>query len=112
MAGGVNLVSGGTDNHLMLLDLRSLDMSGQELEDRLDRVHITVNKNSIPGDTRPPMETSGIRIGTPAVTTRGFKEAEMKIVGDLILKSIYDFDMSRGEILSTVDELCVKYPLY
>ena len=112
MAGGVNLVSGGTDNHLMLLDLRSLEMSGQELEDRLDRVHITVNKNSIPGDTRPPMETSGIRIGTPAVTTRGFKEAEMKIVGDLILKSIYDFDMSRGEILSTVDELCVKYPLY
>ena len=112
MAGGVNLVSGGTDNHLMLLDLRSLDMSGQELEDRLDRVHITVNKNSIPGDTRPPMETSGIRIGTPAVTTRGFKEAEMKIVGDLILKAIYDFDMSRGEILSTVDELCVKYPLY
>ena len=112
MAGGVNLVSGGTDNHLMLLDLRSLDMSGQELEDRLDRVHITVNKNSIPGDTRPPMETSGIRIGTPAVTTRGFKEEEMKIVGDLILKSIYDFDMSRGEILSTVDELCTKYPLY
>ena len=112
LAGGVNLVSGGTDNHLMLLDLRSLDMSGQELEDRLDRVHITVNKNSIPGDTRPPMETSGIRIGTPAVTTRGFKEEEMKIVGDLILKSIYDFDMSRGEILSTVDELCTKYPLY
>ena len=112
LAGGVNLVSGGTDNHLMLLDLRSIDMSGQELEDRLDRVHITVNKNSIPGDTRPPMETSGIRIGTPAVTTRGFKEEEMKIVGDLILKSIFDFDMSRGEILSTVDELCTKYPLY
>ena len=109
---GYKVVSGGTDNHLMLLDLRSLDMSGQELEDRLDRVHITVNKNSIPGDTRPPMETSGIRIGTPAVTTRGFKEEEMKIVGDLILKSIYDFDMSRGEILSTVDELCTKYPLY
>ena len=111
-AGGIKLVSGGTDNHLMLLDLRDLDMSGQDLEDRLDRVHITVNKNSIPGDTRPPMETSGIRIGTPAVTTRGFKEEEMKIVGDLILKAIFDFDITRGEILSTVDELCVKYPLY
>ena len=111
-AGGVELVTGGTDNHLMLLDLRKLDMTGRELEDRLDRVHITVNKNSIPGDTRPVSETSGIRIGTPAVTTRGFKEEEMKIVGDLILKAIFDFDMSRGEILSQVDELCVKYPLY
>ncbi len=111
-AGGVELVSGGTDNHLMLLDLRKLDMSGRELEDRLDRVHITVNKNSIPGDPRPVSETSGIRIGTPAVTTRGFKEEEMKIVGDLILKAIFDFDMCRGEILSQVDELCVKFPLY
>ena len=111
-AGGVDLVSGGTDNHLMLLDLRKLDMSGQELEDRLDRVRITVNKNSIPGDTRPVSQTSGVRIGTPAVTTRGFKEEEMQIVGDLILKAIFDFDIYRGEILSTVDELCEKYPLY
>ena len=112
VAGGVDLVTGGTDNHLMLLDLRKLDMSGRELEDRLDRVHITVNKNSIPGDTRPVSETSGIRVGTPALTTRGFKEEEMKIVGELILKAIFDFDMTRGEILSKVDELCVKYPLY
>ncbi len=111
-AGGIDLVSGGTDNHLMLLDLRKLDMSGKELEDRLDRVHITVNKNSIPGDTRPVSETSGIRIGTPAVTTRGFKEAEMETVGNLILKAVFRFDTSRGEILSTVDELCVKHPLY
>ena len=111
-AGGIDLVSGGTDNHLMLLDLRKLDLSGKELEDRLDRVHITVNKNSIPDDPRPVSETSGIRIGTPAVTTRGFKEEEMKIVGDLILKAIFDFDGTRGEILSTVDELCVKFPLY
>ena len=111
-AGGIKLVTGGTDNHLMLLDLRALGMSGKELEDRLDRVHITVNKNSIPGDTRPPQETSGIRVGTPAVTTRGFGEEEMKIVGDLILKAIFDFDISRGEILSTVDELCTKFPLY
>ena len=111
-SGGIELVSGGTDNHLMLLDLRKLDMSGKELEDRLDRVHITVNKNSIPGDTRPVSETSGIRVGTPAVTTRGFKEAEMEVVGDLILKAVFNFDAARGEILSTVDELCVKYPLY
>ncbi len=110
--GGIDLVSGGTDNHLMLLDLRRLDMTGQELEDRLDRVHITVNKNSIPGDTKPSMVTSGVRIGTPAMTTRGMKEEEMKIVGNLILKAIFDFDLTRGEILSTVDELCVKYPLY
>ncbi|MBQ8026409.1 MAG: serine hydroxymethyltransferase [Oscillospiraceae bacterium] len=112
MEGGVDLVSGGTDNHLMLMDLRKLNMSGQELEDRLDRVHITVNKNTVPGDTRPASETSGVRLGTPAVTTRGFKEKEMKIVGDLILKAIFDFDMSRGEILSTVDELCTEFPLY
>ena len=112
IGGGIDLVSGGTDNHLMLLDLRKLDMSGKELEDRLDRVNITVNKNSIPGDTRPVTETSGIRIGTPAMTTRGFKEAEMEIVGSLILKAVFHFDTSRGEILSTVDELCVKHPLY
>ena len=110
--GGIDLVSGGTDNHLMLLDLRKLNMSGRELEDRLDRVHITVNKNAIPNDPRPVSETSGVRLGTPAVTTRGFKEEEMKIVGDLILKAIFEFDVSRGEILSTVDELCEKYPLY
>ncbi len=111
-AGGAKLVTGGTDNHMMLLDLRDLDVSGQELEDRLDRVHITVNKNSVPGDTRKPSETSGIRVGTPAVTTRGFKEAEMAVVGDLILKAMFDFANSRGEILSSVDELCTKYPLY
>ena len=112
MEGGIDLVSGGTDNHLMLLDLRKLGMTGKELEDRLDRVHITVNKNSIPGDTQPALITSGVRIGTPAMTTRGMKEAEMKVIGDLILKAIFDFEVSRGEILSTVDELCVQYPLY
>ncbi len=110
--GGIDLVSGGTDNHLMLLDLRKLGISGKELEDRLDRVHITVNKNAIPGDPRPVTETSGIRIGTPAVTTRGFTEEDMKIVGDLIVKAVFAFDVNRGEILSTVDELCEKHPLY
>ncbi len=110
--GGIDLVSGGTDNHLMLLDLRKLNISGKELEDRLDRVHITVNKNSIPNDPRPVSETSGIRVGTPAVTTRGFKENEIRIVGELILKAIFDFEMSRGEILSSVDMLCTQFPLY
>ena len=112
MEGGIELVSGGTDNHLMLLDLRKLNISGKELEDRLDRVHITVNKNAIPNDPRPVTETSGIRIGTPAVTTRGFTEADMRVVGDLILKAVFEFEISRGEILSTVDELCEKHPLY
>ena len=110
--GGIDLVTGGTDNHLMLLDLRKLDMSGKELEDRLDRVRITVNKNAIPGDPRPVSETSGVRIGTPALTTRGMREEEMHVVGDLILKAIFDFDVSRGEILATVDDLCTRFPLY
>ena len=112
LAGGIDLVTGGTDNHLMLLDLRKLNMSGQELEDRLDRVHITVNKNSVPGDPRPASETSGVRIGTPAMTTRGMKEEQMEIIGSLILKAIFDFDMCRGEILSEVDDLCTRFPLY
>ena len=110
--GGVDLVSGGTDNHLMLLDLRRLGISGRELESRLDRVRITVNKNAIPGDPLPVSETSGIRIGTPAVTTRGFREEEMRIVGDLIIKAIFDFDLYRGDIISSVDELCSRFPLY
>ena len=110
--GGVDLVSGGTDNHLMLLDLRRLGISGRELESRLDRVRITVNKNAIPGDPLPVSETSGIRLGTPAVTTRGFREEEMRIVGDLIIKAIFDFDLYRGDIISSVDELCSRFPLY
>ncbi len=112
LEGGLSLVSGGTDNHLMLLDLKHNDLSGRQLEERLDRVHITVNKNKVPGDTRSAQETSGIRIGTPAVTTRGFKEEEMKIIGDLICRAVFDFDSNRGEILATVDELCTKFPLY
>ena len=112
LEGGMDLVTGGTDNHLMLLDLRKMNMSGQELEDRLDRVHITVNKNSVPGDPRPASQTSGVRIGTPAMTTRGMKEEEMRMIGDMILKAVYSFEMSRGEILSTVDELCTNFPLY
>ena len=110
--GGLQLVSGGTDNHLMLVDLRDTELSGRELEERLDRVRITVNKNKIPADPRSARETSGVRIGTPAVTTRGFKEEEMKIIGDLICRAVFDFDSSRGEILAAVDELCTRFPLY
>jgi len=112
MAGGMDLVSGGTDNHLMLLDLRKLDLSGQELEDRLDRVHITVNKNSIPGDKRPPSETSGIRIGTPAVTTRGLKEEDMTKLAHLIRLTAVDFENSADSVRAEVKALCEKYPLY
>ena len=110
--GGLQLVSGGTDNHLMLVDLRGTDLSGRDLEERLDRVRITVNKNKIPADPRSARETSGVRIGTPAVTTRGFKEEEMKVIGDLICRAVFDFDSSRGEILAAVDELCTRFPLY
>ena len=110
--GGLQMVSGGTDNHLMLVDLRGTDLSGRDLEERLDRVRITVNKNKIPADPRSARETSGVRIGTPAVTTRGFKEEEMKIIGDLICRAVFDFDSSRGEILAAVDELCTRFPLY
>ena len=112
MDGGLELVTGGTDNHLMLVDLRGTDHSGRELEERLDRVRITVNKNKVPADPRSAKETSGVRIGTPAVTTRGFKEEEMKIIGDLICRAVFDFDSSRGEILAAVDELCTRFPLY
>ncbi len=110
--GGIQLVSGGTDNHLMLLDLCNQEISGRELEERLDRVRITVNKNKVPGDQRSARETSGIRIGSPAVTTRGFKEAEMKTIGELICRTILDFDNSREEILATVEDLCNRFPLY
>ncbi|MBQ7254977.1 MAG: serine hydroxymethyltransferase [Oscillospiraceae bacterium] len=109
---GMQLISGGTDNHLMLLDLRGTDVSGKELETRLDSVRITVNKNMIPGDPRKPNETSGIRIGTPAVTTRGFKEAEMREIAELIAASVTDFDSKHEQILERVNALCARFPLY
>lgn len=112
MAGGVNLVTGGTDNHLMLLDLRQLDVSGKELEHRLDEVHITVNKNAIPGDPRPVTETSGVRIGTPAVTTRGLGEAEMAQLGTLIARVALDYEASRDDAARQVEALCRRFPLY
>ena len=109
---GVNLVSGGTDNHLMLVDLKQADISGRELEERLDSVRITVNKNKIPGDPRSASETSGIRVGTPAVTARGFKEEDAREVGTLLAFAARDFDSKKAEILERVDALCKKFPLY
>ncbi|MBO4407612.1 MAG: serine hydroxymethyltransferase [Clostridia bacterium] len=109
---GVELVSGGTDNHLMLLKLLNAGISGKELEKRLDEVHITANKNTIPRDPASPFVTSGLRIGTPAVTTRGFKEAEMDLVGDWIADVIEDFDGNRERISREVQELCAKFPIY
>ena len=109
---GVKLVSGGTDNHLMLIDLKQADISGRELEERLDQVHITVNKNKIPGDPRSAKETSGIRVGTPAITARGFKEAEAREVGELLALAAQDFDAKKGEILERVNALCTRFPIY
>ena len=109
---GVKLISGGTDNHLMLVDLRQADISGRELEQRLDSVRITVNKNKVPGDTRSANETSGIRVGTPAVTARGFKEADAREVGALLALAAQDFERKKDEIVQRVDALCKKFPLY
>ncbi|NLV87113.1 MAG: serine hydroxymethyltransferase [Clostridiales bacterium] len=109
---GLKLVSGGTDNHLVLLDLRDRDVSGAELEKRLDEVRITTNKNKIPSDTRSAKETSGLRLGTAAVTSRGFKEQDMVEVAELIYLAISDFDGKHSEIEARVESLCQKYPLY
>ena len=109
---GFNLVSGGTDNHLMLLDLRSKGLTGKEMEHRLDEVGITVNKNSVPFDTEKPMVTSGIRIGTPAVTTRGFKEEEMVEIAALIDLTATKYEECADEIRNRVAKLCEKYPMY
>lgn len=109
---GVKLVSGGTDNHLMLLDLRDKDITGKELEHRLDEVRITANKNTVPNDPQSPFVTSGLRIGTPAVTTRGFKEPEMELIAGWISDIIDDFDANKDRITAEVAALCEKFPLY
>ena len=109
---GFDLVSGGTDNHLMLVDLRKAHITGKELEKRLDEVHITVNKNAIPNDPEKPFVTSGIRVGPPAVTTRGFGVEEMKVIGSLIWQAATDFDAKADAIRETVAGMCAKYPLY
>lgn len=112
MSRGVDLVSNGTDNHLMLVDLRSLNITGKELEHRLDEVYITANKNSIPNDPQSPFVTSGVRLGTPAVTSRGFDEADMEKIAEFIYLAATDFENSADKIRDGVNEICNKHPLY
>lgn len=109
---GFNLVSGGTDNHLILIDLRNKKITGKELEERLDDIGITTNKNSVPFDTERPTITSGIRIGTPAVTTRGFKEEEMIKIAKLINEAVENYENKKDEIRAEVARICEKFPLY
>lgn len=112
MKRGFELVSGGTDNHLMLVDLRNFDLTGKELEKRLDEVYITANKNAIPNDPQSPFVTSGVRIGTPAVTSRGLQPADMEQIAEFIYLTATDFENSSDKIRAGVEELCRKYPLY
>ncbi len=109
---GFDLVSGGTDNHLMLVDLRPFKMTGKEYEHRLDEVGITVNKNAIPFDPEKPGVTSGIRVGTPAVTSRGFKEEDMVEIAELMYLTAQEYEAKQDEIRARVKALCDKYPLY
>ena len=112
VAEGFDLVSGGTDNHLMLVDLRPMHITGKEMEKRLDEVHITVNKNAIPNDPEKPFVTSGVRVGTPAVTTRGLVEEDMKVIARLFKLVATDFEATADECRAIVKGLCEKYPLY
>jgi glycine hydroxymethyltransferase len=112
MSNGVKLVSGGTDNHLMLLNLTGKGISGKELEILLDKAHITVNKNSIPYDTEKPSITSGIRVGTPSITTRGMKEKESELIADLITRIIVERENAIDSVSAEVAALCNKFPIY
>lgn len=112
MEEGFHLVSNGTGNHLMLVDLQNMNITGKELQNRLDNVYITVNKNAVPNDPASPFVTSGIRIGTPAVTTRGLKEEDMKTISHLIKLTVTDFDTKADEIRAAVNEICSRYPIY
>ena len=112
MSRGINLVSGGTDNHLMLVDLRSLGITGKELEKRLDEVYITANKNAIPNDPEKPFVTSGIRLGTAAVTSRGLNEEDMDKIAEFIYLCATDFENSAEKIKQGVEEICKRYPIY
>lgn len=109
---GVKMVSGGTDNHLILLDLTDKALTGKELEKMLDEVHITVNKNAIPFDTQKPFVTSGIRIGTPAMTSRGMKEAEARKIAALIAEIIEKKEAAFAHVSDEVAKLCADFPLY
>ncbi|HLD27524.1 MAG TPA: serine hydroxymethyltransferase, partial [Patescibacteria group bacterium] len=111
---GLELVTGGTDNHLMIVDLTNLNVSGKKAEAALDEVGITVNKNTVPFDKRSPFDPSGIRLGTPALTSRGFKEEEMKIIGQLIAKTVKNIghDAVKQEVKEKIKELTSQHPLY
>ena len=109
---GFQLVSGGTDNHLMLVDLRSFNLTGKDFEKKLDEVYITVNKNAIPNDPQSPFITSGIRVGTPAVTTRGFDTADMDVIAECMYRTATDFEGSLETVRGMVEGLCAKHPLY
>lgn len=109
---GFNILTGGTDNHLMLVDLRGMDVSGKELQNRCDQVYITLNKNTVPNDTRSPFVTSGVRIGTSAVTSRGLKEEDMEKIAECIWLAATDFEAKADYIRGEVDKICGKYPLY
>ncbi len=111
-ARGVKLVSGGTDNHLMLVDLTAEACTGKELEHNLDEVHITANKNTVPGEKRSPFVTSGVRLGTPAVTTRGMGPAEMEIIAGCIADCIFDFEAKKDDVAARVADLVKRFPLY
>ena len=107
---GFKIVSGGTDNHLMLVDLQNLDLTGKEVEKLLDSVHITANKNTVPNDPKSPFVTSGIRLGTPAITTRGAKEDDMIVIADAIKSAVIDKDNDKA--MALVKSITDKYPLY
>ncbi|MEG2769833.1 MAG: serine hydroxymethyltransferase, partial [Oscillospiraceae bacterium] len=109
---GLNLVSGGTDNHLMLLDLRGTEVTGKELEQRLDEVNITANKNTVPNEPLSPFVTSGLRLGTPAVTTRGFGDAEMCEIAKCIALCVKDFEDNKEYVKNSVKNMTAKFPLY
>ena len=109
---GFKVLTGGTDNHLMLLDLRGMDISGKELQNRCDEVYITLNKNTVPNDPRSPFVTSGVRIGTPAITSRGLKEEDMAEIAHLIWLAATDFENKADEIRAAVTKICEKYPIY
>lgn len=112
MKRGVKLVSNGTDNHLMMVDLSGTELTGKELEHRLDAVYITANKNTVPNEQRSPFITSGLRLGTPAVTTRGLNTQDMDIIAECISLAINDFEASEEKIRGMVTEICSRYPLY
>lgn len=109
---GFHILTGGTDNHLMLVDLRNMDISGKELQNRCDSAHITLNKNTVPNDPRSPFVTSGVRIGTPAITSRGMVEADMEQIAELIYLVATKYDEKLEYICHEVEKLCAKYPIY